>query len=108
MLSIHVREFGSVLSPTVWHRNDENRKQRYILGAVMYCRFCGKEINDKAVVCTGCGQPVENTEGKALAGDPWSLLVMAGLVAITLFVPPVGLVAGIFGLRDEAKKVQGA
>ncbi|CAI8796237.1 protein of unknown function [Methylocaldum szegediense] len=33
---------------------------------------------------------------------------MAGLVAITLFVPPVGLVAGIFGLRDEAKKVQGA
>jgi hypothetical protein len=74
----------------------------------MYCRFCGKEINDKAVVCTGCGQPVENTESKILAGEPWSLLVMVGLVAITLFVPPIGLVAGILGLRDDAKKVQGA
>ncbi|HYE34217.1 hypothetical protein [Methylocaldum sp.] len=33
---------------------------------------------------------------------------MAGLVAATLFVPPVGLVFGIMGLMDEAKKVQGA
>jgi len=23
----------------------------------MYCRNCGKEIDDKAVVCTGCGVP---------------------------------------------------
>jgi len=41
-------------------------------------------------------------------GEPWNLLIMAGLVAATLFVPPVGLVFGIMGLMDEAKKVQGA
>jgi hypothetical protein len=74
----------------------------------MYCRFCGKEIKDKAVVCTGCGQPVENAEGKSIAGEPWSLMVMVGLVVATLFVPPIGLVFGIMGLMNEAKKVQGA
>lgn len=74
----------------------------------MYCRHCGKEINDKAVVCTGCGQPVENGETRAVGGEPWSLLMMIGLIVATLFVPPVGLVAGVMGLMDEAKKVQGA
>lgn len=74
----------------------------------MYCRHCGKEINDKAVVCTGCGQPVETGEDKAVGGEPWSLLMMIGLIVATLFVPPVGLVAGVMGLMDEAKKVQGA
>lgn len=26
----------------------------------MYCQNCGKEINEKAVVCIGCGAPVNN------------------------------------------------
>lgn len=34
--------------------------------------------------------------------------MMIGLIVATLFVPPVGLVAGVMGLMDEAKKVQGA
>ncbi len=33
---------------------------------------------------------------------------MVGLVVATLFVPPIGLVFGIMGLMNEAKKVQGA
>jgi hypothetical protein len=74
----------------------------------MYCQYCGKEVKDKAVVCTECGHPIESTEGKTVAGEPWSLLVMAGLVAATLFVPPIGLVFGVMGLMDEARKVQGA
>jgi len=74
----------------------------------MYCRYCGKEVKDKAVVCTGCGHPIESIDGKTVEGEQWSLLVMAGLVAATLFVPPIGLVFGIMGLMDEAKKVQGA
>lgn len=77
----------------------------------MYCQHCGKEIKDKAVVCTGCGHPVDSVgdvEGKPVAGEPWNLLMMSGLIIATLFVPPVGLVFGIMGLMDEAKKVQGA
>lgn len=34
--------------------------------------------------------------------------MMIGLIVATLFVPPVGLVAGVMSLMDEAKKVQGA
>lgn len=75
---------------------------------MMYCRYCGKEVKDKAVVCTGCGHPVEGIEGRMAEGESWSLLVMAGLVAGTLFVPPVGLIFGVMGLMDDAKKVQGA
>ena len=28
----------------------------------MYCRNCGKEIDDKAVVCPGCGVPTDNAK----------------------------------------------
>lgn len=27
----------------------------------MYCRNCGKEIDDKAVICPACGVPVQQT-----------------------------------------------
>jgi predicted nucleic acid-binding Zn ribbon protein len=75
----------------------------------MYCRHCGKEVKDKAVVCSGCGHPIiEESSGRAVTGHPWNWFVMIGLVALTLFIPPAGLVFGIMGLMDEAKKVQGA
>lgn len=28
----------------------------------MYCKNCGKEIDDKAVICVGCGCAVESNE----------------------------------------------
>lgn len=74
----------------------------------MYCRHCGKEVKDKAVVCSGCGYPIDEGEDGAVAGHPWNLLIMVGLIAATLFVPPVGLVFGVMGLMNEARKVQGA
>jgi hypothetical protein len=74
----------------------------------MYCRHCGKEVKDKAVVCSGCGHPIEDSSGTAIAGHPWGWFTMIGLVILTLFVPPAGLVFGIMGLMDPAKKVQGA
>jgi hypothetical protein len=74
----------------------------------MYCRYCGKEVTDKAVVCTGCGNPVETSDLKPVTGRPWNILIMAGLIVATLFVPPVGLVFGIMGLMNDARKVQGA
>lgn len=75
----------------------------------MYCRFCGKEVKDKAIVCTGCGRPVD-LPGSLITktGKGWSFGVMVGLIAATVFFPPIGLVLGIMGLRDEHKKVQAA
>lgn len=29
-----------------------------------YCTKCGKQIHDEAVICVGCGSPVEDTYGK--------------------------------------------
>jgi hypothetical protein len=74
----------------------------------MYCRHCGKEVKDKAVVCSGCGHPVEDLSGNIIVGHPWNWFVMIGLILLTLLVPPAGLVFGIIGLLDPAKKVQGA
>ncbi len=36
----------------------------------MYCQNCGKEINEKAVICVGCGVPVAGTESPFAAAKP--------------------------------------
>lgn len=49
----------------------------------MYCRQCGKEIHDEAVVCVNCGVPTE----KYAAVDPESKSkIGAGLLGIFLGV----------------------
>jgi hypothetical protein len=75
----------------------------------MYCRFCGKEVKDKAIVCTGCGRPVD-APGSLMSspGKGWSFWMLLGLIIASFPLPPVGLVFGIRGLLDEYKKVQGA
>lgn len=75
----------------------------------MFCRHCGKELKDTATVCAGCGRPVE-TPGRMLApaGNRWRFSELVGLIGATLLIPPVGLIFGLLGLRDEAKKVQAA
>lgn len=70
----------------------------------MFCRYCGKQLKEGAVVCTACGRPV----GGKMDGKAWSFFTMVGLIAVTLIVPPVGLVFGVMGMRKEARKVQGA
>jgi hypothetical protein len=75
----------------------------------MYCRFCGKEVKDKAIVCTGCGRPVDLPRSLVSStGKGWSFGMMVGLIAATVFFPPIGLVFGVRGLMDERKKVQAA
>ncbi|WP_082054027.1 zinc ribbon domain-containing protein [Methyloterricola oryzae] len=75
----------------------------------MFCRYCGKELKDTATVCTACGKPVDAlSSGAAPKGSRWSFSEMVGLIGATLFIPPVGIVMGLLGLRNEAKKVQAA
>jgi hypothetical protein len=74
----------------------------------MYCRHCGKEVLDKAVVCSGCGHPIEDAvAGEPLAGHPWNPPLFVALIALAL-TGPLGIVFGILGLMEPAKKVQGA
>lgn len=76
----------------------------------MYCRYCGKKLKDGAVICTGCRRPVETTGEMATAakGEPWSFPMMAGLIVATLVLPFIGVIVGLVGLRNDARKVQGA
>jgi hypothetical protein len=80
----------------------------FFRGIFMFCRHCGKEAIDKAVVCTGCGHAIDGSGLHGGSGRSWNILVVMGLIVATLFVPPVGLVLGPIGLMDESKKVQGA
>lgn len=73
----------------------------------MYCSNCGKEVKDKAIVCSGCGHPVD-TPGSVRSGKGWGVGTLLFLLLATLFFFPIGVVAGLLGLRDESKKVQSA
>lgn len=77
----------------------------------MYCRYCGKKLMDSAVICTGCRRPVDpvgSGSDSAVDGSTWSILTMVGLVVAALVVPPIGLIFGFVGLRNAARRAQGA
>lgn len=77
----------------------------------MYCRYCGKEVLDKAIVCSGCGRPIDgpgDIKSESESDTRWSLTAMFGIIMTTVVIPPVGLVLGLRGLMDERRKVQGA
>lgn len=63
----------------------------------MYCRNCGKQLNDEAVYCTGCGAAVAQTPMQTDSADRPSF----GYALLGFFVPLVGL---ILFLVNEAKK----
>lgn len=52
----------------------------------MFCKNCGKEIDDKAVVCVHCGVAV-NDEGLNPEDKP-----SIGLNILSFFIPLVGLI----------------
>jgi hypothetical protein len=73
----------------------------------MYCRFCGKEVKEKAIVCTGCGRPVDapGTVTESAVAD-WSLGLLLALMFASVFFPPIGFVVGFRGLLSAATKVK--
>ena len=55
----------------------------------MYCKTCGKEIRDDAVVCIHCGSEIKKTS--SLDGTP-----KTGLgVLLALFLGIIGLIIGL-------------
>ncbi len=71
----------------------------------MYCKTCGKEINDDAVVCPACGCAVKTEEAKKSAKNlnvlglvGFILGVVSWLLALWGIVAIAGLVLSIVGL----------
>jgi len=54
----------------------------------MFCKQCGNEINDKAVICVHCGIEID-PKGMASANPNAKSKIAAGLLAI--FVGPLGI-----------------
>ncbi|MCM1577438.1 MAG: zinc ribbon domain-containing protein [Ruminococcus sp.] len=56
----------------------------------MYCRNCGKEIHDEAVVCVHCGVATGKSMN-TVTDEPAS----GGLIALSVLVPIAGLILGL-------------
>ncbi|NLP37988.1 MAG: zinc-ribbon domain-containing protein [Firmicutes bacterium] len=54
----------------------------------MFCRHCGAEINDKAVVCVYCHKPVRADK---TAGSGYHGVIGFVLAVLALFLPVTGL-----------------
>ena len=60
----------------------------------MYCKNCGSQIDDKAVVCPHCGVAVRGG-GQTESGNT---LAIAGFV-LSFFIAIAGLICSIMGYR---------
>ena len=70
----------------------------------MFCQKCGKEINDEAVVCIGCGCPVNSAQTATTANPsvqnkpiPESNSTANCALLFAFLMPIVGLIMGIVG-----------
>lgn len=70
----------------------------------MFCPKCGKEINDEAVVCIGCGCSVKSTQSATTAPTsthkpvPESSSTANCALLFAFLIPIVGLIIGIVGV----------
>ncbi len=69
----------------------------------MFCKKCGAEIMDDAVICVKCGSPTDNftnTKKKSYdlrlrdANEPAN----GGLIILSILIPIVGIIMGIVNL----------
>ncbi len=71
----------------------------------MFCRNCGKEIDDKAYVCPHCGVLTSNAEAqKQPVNDSGS----AGWGVLGFFFPLVGLILFLIWKSDRPKSARSA
>lgn len=64
----------------------------------MYCKNCGKEINDGAAVCPHCGVVV-NKEALSPASPKMNTLAIVGFI-LSFFIAIAGLVCSIIGRKQ--------
>ena len=63
----------------------------------MFCKKCGKEILDDAVICVHCGCSTQQTQAIVAAGDAPS----TGMAVLGFFIPLVGLI--IWAINKDSK-----
>ncbi|HIX08934.1 MAG TPA: zinc ribbon domain-containing protein [Firmicutes bacterium] len=66
----------------------------------MYCKNCGKEIDDKAIICPNCGVATGFCE--APSQNQTNILAIVGFV-LAFFFPLAGLICSIIGKNKVAE-----
>ena len=62
----------------------------------MFCRHCGSELKDKAVVCSNCGASVEEGgEPNTAAAPKWSWLTMFMTIGVIFVLLLIEIIAGL-------------
>lgn len=64
----------------------------------MYCKKCGSEILDEAVICPHCGCATENNQTENADGK-----AKGGWIFLTILIPLVGIIMGIVNLSNGKK-----
>ena len=67
----------------------------------MFCKNCGKEIDDNAYVCPHCGVKTD-TDNKPVATNSTNGMAIAGFV-LSFFIPILGLIFSIIGLKKASE-----
>ena len=58
----------------------------------MFCKNCGKEIDDRAAICPNCGVPTETTAVTPGATHNAADAPSAGFAVLCFFIPILGLI----------------
>ncbi len=67
----------------------------------MFCKNCGKEINDRAAFCAYCGVPTSHDESSQQT-EATNVLAIIGFI-FSFFIPIVGIVCSIIGYNETIK-----
>ncbi|MBQ8310563.1 MAG: zinc ribbon domain-containing protein [Clostridia bacterium] len=70
----------------------------------MYCKKCGKELNDEAVVCVHCGCAIEGKQSVTAQADAPNM----GMAVLGFFIPVVGLILYLIWKKDTPLKAKSA
>ena len=68
----------------------------------MFCKFCGKEVNDNAVICPNCGVATDNYNKSVAAPEQKNTMALIGFI-LSFFVAIAGLIISIIAYKNAKK-----
>lgn len=68
----------------------------------MFCKNCGKEIDDSAVVCPNCGVATEKMAQSQPVASQKNTMALVGFI-FSFFSSVIGLILSIVGLVNSKK-----
>ena len=68
----------------------------------MYCKNCGTEINDNAVICPHCGVATDNYAKSTAVSEQKNTLALVGFI-LSFFVALAGLIVSIIAYKNAKK-----